>query len=137
MSCLHHFLSSALSSVMFNFLMTVFFHYLTPGLFWPSNLHLQLHRSPKYAILIPKFDMTTNHLNVVFLIAIFKVIHPTSSSNPVLHLFNMKIEKKTKDRRRHWQSTYIPLLEYRGDIQVSNKKKVLKPKNVMRYSVEG
>ena len=34
----------------------VSFHYLTPGLlwptYWPSTLHLQLHRSPKYAILI-------------------------------------------------------------------------------------
>ena len=40
----------------------VVFHYLTPGLFWPtywpSTFHLQLYHSPKYAILIPTIYMT-------------------------------------------------------------------------------
>ena len=40
----------------------VFFHYLTPGLlwptYWPSIFHLKLHCTPKYAILIPTFYMT-------------------------------------------------------------------------------
>ena len=48
----------------------VFFHYLTPGLpwptYWPSTFHLQLHHLPKYAILIPTFTLT-NHRNLVFL----------------------------------------------------------------------
>ena len=53
------FLSSAISSMMLNFLMNV----LTPGLlwptYWPCTFHLQLHRSPKYTILIPPFYMTS------------------------------------------------------------------------------
>ena len=47
-----------------------FFPLITPGLlwptYWPSTFHLQLHCSPKYAILIdPTFS---NHLNLIFLI---------------------------------------------------------------------
>ena len=43
-------------------LLHVFFHYLTPGLlwptYWPSTFHPQLHHFPKYTILIPTFYMT-------------------------------------------------------------------------------
>ena len=78
------FLSSAISSVMFNFLMSSsttllqVFYGLPTGLLY---LHFQLHRSPKYAILIPTFYILTKLPQPRFFKSMFKVLHSTPSSD--------------------------------------------------------